>query len=403
MPTAVIMPQLGESVTEGTLIKWYKKKGEKVKKDEILYEVSTDKVDSEIPSPASGKLSEIKVFEGEKVPVKTELAIIEENLIEGEETDQSAGEQEEEPEEKPSLKVAKFVSPTVRKLAKEYNVSIDEVKGTGENSRVTKKDVFMFIENRKKEIKAEEVPSEPPPPGTKPDSGELIEKMTYIRKRIAEHMMEGVRNTAPVTNVIRADMSAISEIRKKNKEEFKKIQGFSLTYLPFVAKATILALKKFPVLNAAIKNNDEVVIRNFVNLGIAVALDEKGLIVPVIKHAEEKSLLGLARSINELATKARSEKLSPDDVQGGTFSITNQGSYGSVFSTPMINYPQVAILSLETVTDDVVAVDGSITIKPMAYMPLTWDHRLIDGAVAGMFLNEVKVLLECWDIENPFD
>lgn len=403
MGTPVIMPQLGESVTEGTLVKWFKKKGEKIKRDEILYEVSTDKVDSEIPSPASGTLSVIKVGEGEKVPAKTEVAVIEEEAAER--VPAPAAEEKIEPkrrEEKPPKAAARRkeegpVSPIVRKLAREKNIDLSTVKGTGTGGRITKDDLLKATE------KAEKKPLLYAVAEAKPAAGEIIETMPVVRRQISEHMMASLKNSAQVTNVVEVDMSAVSKFRNKNKQAFMEREGFSLSYLAIFAKAAILALKEYPELNATVLDNERIVKKTYVNLGIAVSLGREGLIVPVIKRADEKTVTGLARSINDLANRTRSKKLSPDDVQGGTFTITNQGTYGSVLSTPIINYPQTSILSLETIMKKPVVVDDAIAIRPMVYMPLTWDHRVIDGAIAGMYLSKVKEILESWDYEAAID
>jgi pyruvate/2-oxoglutarate dehydrogenase complex dihydrolipoamide acyltransferase (E2) component len=229
--------------------------------------------------------------------------------------------------------------------------------------------------------------------------GTRVEPVSFMRKSIADHMIKSAITAVHVTNVVEVDMTNVSEFRNKHKDEFKKKEGFSLSYLPIVAKVTVEALKEFPIVNALL-TDDSVVYHDYVNLGIAVALED-GLIVPVIKRADEKSVVGLARSINDLAARARGKRLVPDDVREGTFSITNQGVFGSMFSTPIINYPQAAILSLETIIKRATVIDDAIIIKPMVYLPLSWDHRIMDGAIAAKFLSKVKDLLERWDIEQP--
>jgi len=477
MTIALTMPRLGETVTEGTIIRWLKKEGEFVNKDEDIVEISTAKVETEIPSPTSGKITKIVAREDETVPVGAELAVIDETAALGVPAPEEAKppEKVEEkpapavveaapppPEEKPEIKPpgvkpeAGFVSPIVRKLAREYNIDLAQVTGTGAGGRITRQDIERFIELQKptaappkppiakappislapmpsaeipeREIpgaaamaaaeKPAEVPAPSPvkvevprPPEEKPAvpkvaapevvpspayPGERVVPMNILRREIAAHMVKSHQTSAHVTAIVEVDMTNVSKQRDKVKEAFKRREGFSLTYLPFVALATIDALFSFPTLNARIIDEHNMGLHDYVNLGIAVAV-ENGLIVPVVKHAEEMSLVGLAHKIHELAEKTRSGQISPDDVTGSTFTITNPGSFGSIIQTPIINQPNVAILSLELIQKRPVIIDDAIAIRDMVFMPLTYDHRLIDGALAAQFLNHIKRNLETWD------
>lgn len=472
MTVALTMPRLGETVTEGTIIRWLKKEGEFVSKDEEIVEVSTAKVETEIPSPTSGKITKIVAQEDETIPVGAELAIIDETATPGApppeevkppekveekppavEVKAAAPPPEEKPEAKPE---AGFVSPIVRKLARDYNIDLAQVTGTGAGGRITRQDIERFIELQKpaaappkppiakappislapmpsaeipeREIpgaaamaaaeKPAEVPAPPPakvevprPPEEKPAvpkvtppevvpspayPGERIVPINILRREIAAHMVKSHQTSAHVTAIVEVDMTNVSKQRNKVKEAFKRREGFSLTYLPFVAIATIDTLFSFPTLNARIVDEHNMALHDYVNLGIAVAV-ENGLIVPVVKHAEEMSLVGLAHKIHELAEKTRSSQISPDDVTGSTFTITNPGSFGSIIQTPIINQPNVAILSLELIQKRPVIIDEAIAIRDMVFMPLTYDHRLIDGALAAQFLNHIKRNLETWD------
>jgi len=476
MTVALTMPRLGETVTEGTIIRWLKKEGEFVNKDEDIVEVSTAKVETEIPSPTSGKITKIVAQEDETIPVGAELAIIDETAAPGAPAPEEAKppEKVEEkpapaevkaaappPEKKPEAKPpgakpeVSFVSPIVRKLAREYDIDLAQVTGTGAGGRITRQDIERFIELQKpaaappkppiakappislapmpsaeipeREIpgaaameaeKPAEAPAPPPteaapprppeekpaapkvaPPEAKPSPAypdERVVPMNILRREIATHMVRSHQTSAHVTAIVEVDMTNVSKQRDKVKGAFKKREGFSLTYLPFVAKATIDALFSFPTLNARIIDEHNMGLHDYVNLGIAVSV-ENGLIVPVIKHAEEMSLVGLAHKIHELAGKTRSGGLSPDDVTGSTFTITNPGSFGSLIQTPIINQPNVAILSLELIQKRPVVIDEAIAIRDMVFMPLTYDHRLIDGALAAQFLNQIKHDLETWD------
>ncbi len=384
MATEIKMPQLGESVVEGIIGKWLKKVGDRVEKYEPLLEVITDKVDSEIPSPAEGVLLKILVPEGETVKAGTVIALLGE---EGEEevTPSPAPAPAEEAEARPRRPPR--ISPVVARIATEHDVALSQVKGTGRGGRVTKKDILRFIEEREKAAPAPARPPEAPPPVP----GEVIQ-LTPMRRTIAEHMVRS-KHTAPhVTTVMEVDMSRVVAFREGHKEEFRRREGFNLTYTPFFVQAVVAGLKAVPIVNSTF-TEEGIVVKKEINIGVAVAVEE-GLIVPVIKHADEKSLLKLAREVNDLATRAREKRLSPDDVQGGTFTITNHGVGGSLLATPIINQPQAAILGVGAITKRVVVVDDAIAIRPMCFLSLTFDHRVLDGAVADRFLARVKDYLE---------
>ena len=447
----VVIPQMGESVVEATLVKWLKKPGDHVERDEPLLEISTDKVDTEVPSPVSGRLAEILVEEGQTVPVNTVVARIEE---EGEQaaTPRTAAEPAAETrptpaeappaepaaataaapsaesvaqpsaETKPTQEAAEAevrrtppVSPLVRRLARQYNIDLSQVKGTGAGGRITKKDIEAYIAQRRAAAATpaeSAAPPQPTAPSAAPEAHATppteaptpvrtqpararIEPMSIMRKKIAEHMIMSKRTSAHVTTVHRVDMTRIARLRERHKAEFQQRYGFSLTFLPFVVRATAQALREFPLLNASI-DGENIIYHNEINIGIAVALDN-GLIVPVIRHADEMNVVGLQRAIVDLATRARSRQLKPDEVQGGTFSITNFGSFGSLFATPIINQPQVAILGVGRVEKaPIVTEDDAIAIRHVCYLALTFDHRLIDGALADQFVAKIKQILESW-------
>jgi 2-oxoglutarate dehydrogenase E2 component (dihydrolipoamide succinyltransferase) len=443
MAIDVVMPQMGESIAEGTIVRWIKKVGDKVDRDEPLFEISTDKVDAEIPSPAAGVVTEIRVKEGETVPVNSVVAVI---GAAGEakatapasaapqSSVASAGQASPRPVEPPKpspqadgtpsaasappeeKKVApapppemstedalhQRSSPLVRKIAKEHNVDISQIPGTGIAGRVTKDDILAFIggqegqEGRSTQAGVGRVVSEPAvrPPAVKPAAGDRVEKMSPMRKRIAEHMVASVHTSAHVHSVFEVNFSRVAQIREAKKAEFER-SGAKLTFLSFIVKAAVEALRAVPIVNASV-DGDTIVYHKDVNVGIAVALDW-GLIVPVIKNADERNLVGLSRSIADLANRARSKQLKPDEVQGGTFTITNPGVFGALFGMPIINQPQVAILGVGNVEKRPVVVDDAIAIRPMAYLTLGYDHRVIDGAVADDFMSHVKKTLENWD------
>lgn len=411
MAREIKMPQLGESVTEGTVGRWLKAVGDHVEKYEPLLEVVTDKVDTEITSEAEGVLLSISVQEGETVGVGTVLAVI------GEEGEAVPAETQAAPAQaaaveppaptkpaaeradgKPARKSpgAARISPVVGRIAAEHGINVDDVPGTGRGGRVTKKDILRFIEERERQREAA-----PPPPARPPEEvpaavpGEIIE-LTPMRRRIAEHMVLS-KHTAPhVTSVMEVDMSAVARYREAHKAEFEQREGVKLTYMPFVIQAVVEGLQEHPLVNSSF-TDEGIELKKEINIGIAVALDQ-GLIVPVIKNASDKSLAGLAKAVNDLATRARNRQLHPDEVHGGTFTITNHGAAGTLLGTPIINQPQAAILGTGVVQKRpvVVEVDGvdAIAIKPMMYLSLSFDHRILDGATADAFLADVKRRLE---------
>jgi 2-oxoglutarate dehydrogenase E2 component (dihydrolipoamide succinyltransferase) len=496
----VVMPQMGVSVSEGTITKWLKQEGEQVAADEALLEISTDKVDTEVPSPGEGIVQQILVQEGETVEVGTKLAVIAPagaeaaptqeappeppataeaaaeaaapSSAEGEAppVQQPEAEAEAEPEptpapEAPSEPAAEpaapapatvgngasaektFVSPVVARIAAEHSVDVDQVSGTGRGGRVTKKDILAFVESGAQApapaeaeapapapAPAEEAPAveapapaappapptpapaaapappPPPPPTPQPapvaqagpaEAGETFEPVTAMRRGIAEHMRRSLDTSAHVTSAIEVDMSKVVAIRKKLKSEYEKSYGVNPTYLSFIARATVETLRDYPWINGELRG-DQIVTRNYVNLGFAVELaDGKGLIVPVLKNAEGLNLLGMARGVAEIAARARDKKLLPDDVQGGTFTITNPGGYGTFHGTPVISQPQAAILGTYAVVKRAWVVqddegEDAIAIRPIMNLTLTYDHRLVDGALAGRFLRDLRERLQTW-------
>lgn len=430
------MPKMGESIMEGTVIKWHKKEGDKVEKDEILFEISTDKVDTEVPSPVEGTLAEIITGENETVEVGEIVARVstsggivkkkDENKTEQPKTEEKPAEKKtEEPVQQAPKKVDtsssnRFYSPLVMNIAKKENVSFDElesIEGTGLNGRVTKNDILKYIEDRKSgkaaaprktqaagPSKAEEqipTPKEDSKPTWEAGDGVEIIPMDNIRQRIMYHMVNSRDTSVHVTAVIETDMTRIDNFIKKNKQKYAESEGLKLTYMPFISYAVIKALKEYPYLNASIDGNN-IVVKKYINLGIAVAVEPNGLIVPNIKKADEKNIRGLTKSIMELSEKSRTKKLTPDDIMNGTFTITNYGVFGSLFGTPIINQPEVGILGVGTVTKKpvVIEVDGvdTIAVKPMMYLSLSHDHRLVDGMLGGKFLKSVKETLENFDM-----
>jgi 2-oxoglutarate dehydrogenase E2 component (dihydrolipoamide succinyltransferase) len=456
----VVMPQMGVSVSEGTITKWLKAEGEQVEADESLLEISTDKVDTEVPSPASGTLTQILVQEGETVEVGTKLAQIggapsgngqaqaappepataeaaaESDAASSAEGETPTAEQveearpaEPEPERAPAgdgvTDGKSFVSPVVARIASEHGVDPGQVQGSGRGGRVTKKDILDFIEQGAPAPApaAPEAPAAPaPPPAEAPapaapappkpaapapqpivaEAGEQMEPVTAMRRGIAEHMRRSLDTSAHVTSAIEVDMSKVVGIRKKLKKEYEAAYGVNPTYLSFVARATVETLREYPWINGEIRG-EQIVTRNFVNLGFAVELaDGKGLIVPVLKHAEGLNLLGIARGVTDIAQRARDKKLTPDEVQGGTFTITNPGGYGTFHGTPVISQPQAAILGTYAVVKRPWVIQDDrgedvIAIRPIMNLTLTYDHRLVDGALAGRFLRDLREKLQTWD------
>jgi 2-oxoglutarate dehydrogenase dihydrolipoamide succinyltransferase (E2 component) len=451
--TEVVMPQMGVSVAEGTIVSWLKEPGEEVSADEPICEVTTDKIDVEIPSPAAGTLREIVVGEGETVTVGTVIALLGEGGAAPKEeaeaetgtspdaadppddrsSETSGAETREREDPGPGAAAgeidrSRFYSPVVRRIAGEHGVDLAEVEGHGVGGRVRKSDLLAHL--REREDAEQQAPAKrervlhsespyrpeprPEPVGAEAAAGERAEaqagveagadeltgptrrvEMDPMRKAIARHMTESRRTAAHCTTVVEADFSAVARSRTELREPMKR-RGVPLTYLTYVARATVETLQRHPVLNASI-DGDELVMHEDVNLGIAVAL-EQGLVVPVIRRAQRLSLEGMAAAIDDVATKAREGRLEPDDVHGGTFTITNPGQFGAVLATPIINQPQVAILDLEAIVRRPVVVDGdggeSIGIRPMSYLCMSWDHRALDGAVAARFLAEVRESIE---------
>ncbi|HEY1911676.1 MAG TPA: dihydrolipoamide acetyltransferase family protein [Vicinamibacterales bacterium] len=442
MATDVVMPQMGESIAEGTIVRWIKKVGDKIDRDEPLFEISTDKVDAEIPSPAAGVISEIRVKEGETVPINSIVAVIgsaadattkpsapppsappphyhdrdEPSAVPAPPSAAAAVPTRPAPApapapvERPHAASAEEAirersSPLVRKIAKENQVDISQIHGTGIAGRVTKEDILGFIDKgangqagqvaRALQSQAGEAGggahSAPP---IKPGVGDRVEKMSVMRKRIAEHMVLSRKTSAHVHSVFEVNFSRIDSIRKARKAEFEQA-GAKLTYMSFIIKAVVDALRHVPIVNASV-DGDSVIYHSDINVGVAVALDW-GLIVPVIKKADEKNLVGLSRAVIDLAGRARAKQLKPEDVSGGTFTITNPGVFGALFGMPIINQPQVAILGVGNVEKRAVVIDDAIAIRHMAYLTLGYDHRVIDGAVADEFMSMVKRSLEQWD------
>jgi len=415
----VVMPQMGVSVSEGTVTKWLKREGEQIEADEPLLEISTDKVDTEVPSPASGTVTQILVQEGETVAVGTKLAQIGGS---GAAAPAAAPAPEPEPEaapepvaEQPRVPVAqpsgngKFVSPVVARIASEHGVDPNAVPGTGRGGRVTKKDILDFIEQgapaAAPAAPAPQAATPQPQPSAPPaqaQAGETLEPVSAMRRGVAEHMRRSLDTSAHVTSAIEVDFSRIVAARGELKKEYEATYGVNPTYLAFVARGTVLTLPEYPYINGELRG-DSIVTRNYINLGVAVELQEgKGLIVPVLRNAETLNLLGIAKGISEIARKARDKKLMPDDVQGGTFTITNPGGYGTFHGTPVINQPQSAILGTYAlvkrpwVVQDELGEDV-IAIRPLMNITLTYDHRLVDGAYAGRFLRDLRERLESWE------
>jgi len=465
MTTKVVMPQMGESIFEGTITKWLKKPGDAVLRDEPLFEISTDKVDSEIPSPATGILSQILAPEGKTVQINTVVAIINGENSEGKEEkeealphsqdiaaqeiheiyeeEQSAPQEmplaalESESEEtlarppmpepaKPSEPLPASIapginiqdirtSPLVRRLTRENNIDLSQIRGTGLEGRITKEDVLTYLSKRSAapEVFAPSIQQEPkqkmaqqlPPAAAiapkiaEPEQSRFygeseIIPMTPMRKAIAEHMLLSKKTSAHVNTVFEVDMSALVRLREAQKSEFENREGIPLTYTPFFAKALIDNIREFPIFNSSV-SGENIILKKPVNLGIAVALDA-GLIVPVIKDAHLKSFTGLALAMHNLSERARTKKLKPEDVQNGTITMTNPGRFGALFSTPIINQPQVAILGIGGIEKRPIVIDDAIAIRSMVYLSLSFDHRVIDGAAADQFMAKLKKRLQSW-------
>jgi len=453
MAVDIVMPQMGESIFEGTITKWLKKPGDKVERDEPLFEISTDKVDAEIPSPSAGVLKEIKVGEGQTVPIQTIVGVID-----------AAGSAAAAPSPAPA-KVAAPVptpakapaaaapapvvpkpaapapvaapmagapassgssgerihsSPLVRRMAKEHGIDLSTIEGTGAGGRISKQDIEAAIAGGG--VQAAPAPSAPaaparttPPPAAAPGAsgGQAhvaleaavprekmyfgnyeVQPMSAMRQRIAEHMVASKRVSAHVYSVDEIDMTKVAALRAKSKDEFEKRYETKLTFMPFFVKAAVAGLRAFPTLNASLDGTN-IILHKEINIGIAVALDW-GLLVPVVKNADEKNILGIQRTMNDLAERARSKKLKPEEVQEGTFSITNPGVFGGLFGLPVISQPNVGILGLGAIEKRPVVINDSIAIRSMCYVTLSYDHRVVDGAIAHQFLHKVKETLENW-------
>ncbi|MBD3385882.1 dihydrolipoyllysine-residue succinyltransferase [candidate division KSB1 bacterium] len=403
MKVDMVMPQMGESIVEGTIVKWLKHKGDAVEKEEIILEISTDKVDSEIPSPASGILDEILAEEGETVQVGGVIARIESNKKPGKaaKTEEPQPRQKEEEYEQVSAEEDRgkvFLSPVVKKIARENDISLNEVKtinGSGAHGRITKSDILEYISSKGKEKpsgqteKAASTFAEQTE--IKTESVTVI-PMDHVRKRIAEHMVMSKKTAPHVTTVAEADLTKIVTYREKAKKSFEEQHGVKLTFTSFFVQAIASALKQFPLLNSSV-DGDRILQKKDIHIGIAVGLEDK-LIVPVIRHADDLSLIGIAKALADLTLRTRDKKLNPEDVQGGTFSLTNIGTYGNLFGTPIINQPQVGILGTGAIKERPVVVDGMIAIRNMIYLSLTYDHRIIDGLYAGRFMQTMVKLLQ---------
>ena len=433
--TDVLMPQMGESIVEGTVTKWLKKVGERIERDEPLFEISTDKVDSEVPAPVTGILEEMLVPEGETVEINTVVGRIAEDASASEQpaaqTVADSGPSANEtgggniaaaaapPPEAPQAvepapeDVAPVrSSPLVKRLAREHNIDLRQIKGTGQGGRISKKDIEAYLASREDataamaETAAAKIAA---PPAAVPSElaaafhsapyarfgDHRVEPLSTMRKRIAEHMVMTKRVAPHVSTIHQFDVTAVANTREKIKDQFLERHGIKLTYMPFFLKAAASALKAFPAVNASL-DGDQVIYHNDINIAIAVALDW-GLVVPVIRNADQKSAIELQRAVTDLASRARNKQLKPEEVREGTFSISNYGSYGSLLATPAINQPQSAILGLGAVHKAPIVMNDAIAIRSISYVTLTFDHRLLDGAVADEFLNHMKGVIGHWD------
>ncbi|HET9905420.1 MAG TPA: dihydrolipoamide acetyltransferase family protein [Anaerolineales bacterium] len=410
MATKVFVPLLGEGVEEVTVIKWLKQEGDSVNELEPLLEVNTDKVDTEIPAPASGTVLKIMAEEGAPAKVGTVLAFIGKPGEVVDSGQSSVGSEKplpvssqpvtvhdqastDNPQTPTDNKDIGFISPVVAKIAAEHGVNLQNVTGTGLNGRITKNDVLNFVETGKSTFSVSQ-PSSPSAPTITPVAGDQLIKHTVIRKQIAEHMVMSKHTSPHVLTVMEADLSRVGKHRSANKEIFAR-DGINLTYTAYFMTAIVAGLKNYPIVNSS-WTEEGVLVHKAVNLGMATSLGEDGLIVPVIKDADNLSLLAMARAVNDLANRARAKKLQPDDVKGGTFTLTNHGISGSLFAYPVINQPQCGILGIGAMQKRVVVIDDAIAIRPMVYLSFVFDHRILDGARADAFLMKVKETLEGW-------
>ncbi len=424
----IVMPKLGESVEEATITKWFIKENDTIKEDDILVEIATDKVDSDIPSPVAGRVSKILFPVDSKVPVGKVIIVID---LDGNSLSQSKPtvevEQKNASPETPAIDTKqssnveipkntsdRFYSPLVRSIASRENISVAElgsISGTGRDGRVRKEDLLSFLKNKgsgsfitKTELKKESnIPVEKPKVSVSVSAGDEIIEMDRIRRLIADHMVMSVHTAPHVTNMVEADVTDIVQWRTRNKDAFQKREGSNLTYMPIITEAVSKALRDFPRVNVSV-DGYKIIVRKNVNIGIAVSLPDGNLIVPVIKQADQKSLLGIALDLNKLAESARANKLGPDDIQGGTFSITNFGSFRNVMGTPIINQPQAAILAVGTIEKKPAVLETPsgdvIAIRHKMFLSLTYDHRAIDGALGGAFLRKVADYLEQFDTKR---
>ncbi len=460
MKTEMVMPQMGESIAEATISKWLVNVGDAVKKDQIILEISTDKVDSEIPAPAAGVISELKFKQGDVVPVKTVIAIIDSDGAGAAKSQSSpAPSAPSSPSASSQASVSgagmsavsastasspvarseqaavnghsrlkeetdsdRFYSPLVKSLAEKHGLSAAElssISGSGQGGRATKQDLMSYLDNRQNaktpsrpsacatsapaRPAASAKPTAPAPETPKIDweaDGSKVVLMDNMRQAIAEHMVRSKHTSPHVYSMQEVDVSSIARYRQIHKEQFQANEGFSLSFTPFFLEAAVKALLKFPYVNCSL-DGKKIILKKHVNLGCAVALGNSGLIVPVIKRAEEKNFVGLARSLNDLAARARSKKLLPDDVTGGTFTVTNPGVFGTIIGTPIINQPQVAILCLGAIKKRPVVIDDMIAIREICFLTLSYDHRIVDGSLGGQYLAFIRDYLESWDMDRP--
>lgn len=441
----IIMPKMGESIEEATITNWFVKEGDQVEEDDVLLEIATDKVDSEIPSPVAGVVKKILFKQDEVVAVGTVIALIDTEGEGGEDSGEKAKEEksgeppaaeapaaepggepseEQPPGEPEAVKettgksvAGRFYSPLVRKIASEENISreeLDGISGSGINGRVQKKDVLRYLENRKKGEKAPEMKTErekvpaperkvPAAPVAGADTEDEIVEMSRLRKLIADHMIKSKQTSAHVTNMIEVDVTGVVTWREKNKEEFLKKEGIKITYLPVFLEAAIRALKDFPQINASV-DGDRIILKKRINLGVAVSLPDNNLIVPNIKDADTLNRTGLAKRMNQLAQAARNNKLGPDDISGGTFTVTNFGTFRNDIGTPIINQPEVAILAIGAVKKKPAVLETEygdvIAVRQKMWLSLTYDHRIIDGALGGAFLKRLGDIIESFDPQS---
>ena len=435
----IVMPKLGESIQEGTITKWFVKEGDTIEEDDMLFEVATDKVDSEIPSPVDGVVVKVLYEVDSLVPVGEVVAVVkteEEETTEDTEKEKTAEdtveeETTEDTEEEESVegsKVARelsnrFYSPLVRTIAREENISVGElesIEGSGANGRVQKKDLLDYIERKKSGQKAAPARAATDKPSAAADvslaverkaappvnagEGDEVIQMDRVRKLIADHMVMSKQVSPHVTSVVEADVTSLVMWREKNKAAFEKKYGEKITYMPVFIEATAAALAEFPLVNSSV-DNDKIILRKNINIGIAVARPDGNLIVPVVKNAEQRNLVGLAKEMNRLAGAARGNKLQPEEIQGGTFTITNFGSFRNILGTPIINQPQAGILATGSIEKKPAVIEtpsgDAIAIRHMMYLSLSYDHRVVDGALGGAFLRRIADILEAFDTERP--